>query len=98
MLLVRGHPSQARSRHEREEADDTGACPGADPDAAPEKELAQLVREVRKARERLAQLIRTVQAERNQWPEREERWERLRTDTQRVMNKPAAVRDKSKVH
>jgi hypothetical protein len=48
-----------------------------------EEELAQLVRQVREARERLSRLIDTIQADRARWPEREQRWGRLREEVRR---------------
>jgi hypothetical protein len=44
-----------------------------------EDELARLIDEVREARERLSRLIATIKSERRGWDEREQRWERWRS-------------------
>jgi hypothetical protein len=44
-----------------------------------EDELERLIAEVREGRERLSDLIETIKSERAGWDEREQRWERWRS-------------------
>ena len=48
-----------------------------------ELELARLIGQVREARQRLSRLIDTIKADRARWPEREQRWGRLREEVRR---------------
>jgi hypothetical protein len=52
-------------------------------------ELARLIAEVRQARERLSDLIATIKSERVGWDEREQRWERWRSQLQNPPRKPS---------
>ncbi|MEN3339861.1 MAG: hypothetical protein V7647_3537 [Acidobacteriota bacterium] len=53
-----------------------------------EDELARLLDEVRDARERLSRLIAAMKAERAGWQEREQRWERWRSQLPNPPKKP----------
>jgi len=54
-----------------------------------EDELARLVDEVREARERLSRLITTIRSERAGWNEREQQWERFRSQLRNPPRKPS---------
>ena len=51
-------------------------------------ELARLLDEVRESRERLARLIAAIRGERAGWEEREQRWERWRSQLTNPPRKP----------
>jgi hypothetical protein len=58
-----------------------------------EQELVELVREVREARDRLLRLIATMTADRARWPERQQRWGRLR-EAVRHFHEPQSIDEK----
>jgi len=54
-----------------------------DSEEADERDLGDLISQVREARERLSRLIATIKADRARWPEREQRWGKLREEVRR---------------
>jgi low affinity Fe/Cu permease len=57
--------------------------------ADPEQELSRLIDEVRAARERLAELIRSIRAGRPEWQGREHHWARWGREMRQLLQRPA---------